>query len=193
MSLATSFEKLDRRWIFLVTALLVLVPLLWPLNLPLEPSAPVRDYHRAIEALPPGSLVLVSCDFDPASRPELEPMARTTLTHLFRRGCHVVVVCLYQGGARLVDTIVEDVARSRRKVGFGFRTATERVNALTTSERVEVPPGTHVVDRGLALGERVLGRSGFPRVPDVSHLVERPAPEVDAWLAERGVRFDGAS
>ncbi len=79
-------------------------------------------------------------------------------------------------------------ARSRRKVGFGFRTATERVNALTTSERVEVPPGTHVVDRGLALGERVLGRSGFPRVPDVSHLVERPAPEVDAWLAARSAR-----
>ncbi len=115
MSLATGFERLDRRWIFLITALLVLLPLLWPLNLPLEPSPPVRNYFDAVEALPPGSLVLVSCDFDPASRPELEPMARTTLTHLFRRKCKVVVVCLFQGGARFVDVVVEDVGRSQRR------------------------------------------------------------------------------
>lgn len=79
-------------------------------------------------------------------------------------------------------------ARARRKVGFGFGTATERVNALVTRERVEVPAGTHVVDRGLALAERVLGRGGFPRTPDVSHLVARPSPEVDDWVAARPAR-----
>lgn len=79
-------------------------------------------------------------------------------------------------------------ARAPRKVGFGFATATERVNALFTRERVDVPPGTHVVDRGLALAERVLGRTGLPRTPDVAHLVSRPAPEVDAWLAARPAR-----
>jgi len=79
-------------------------------------------------------------------------------------------------------------ARAGRKVGFGFRTATERVNALVTRERVEVPPGTHVVDRGLALARHVLGRDDLPRTPDVSHPVSRPAPEVDAWLAARPSR-----
>jgi len=79
-------------------------------------------------------------------------------------------------------------ARARRKVGFGFRTATERVNALVTGERVDVAPGTHVVDRGLALAERVLGRGGFPRTPDVSHLVAQPSPEVDDWVAARPAR-----
>ncbi|MHB8800340.1 MAG: lipopolysaccharide heptosyltransferase I [Thermoanaerobaculia bacterium] len=79
-------------------------------------------------------------------------------------------------------------ARAERKVGFGFRTATEKVNALVTRERVDVPRGAHVVDRGLALAERVLGRKGFERTPDVSHLVGRPAPEVDAWLGARPAR-----
>lgn len=79
-------------------------------------------------------------------------------------------------------------ARAPRKVGFGFATATERVNALVTRERVDVPSGTHAVDRGLALAERALGRGGFPRTPDVAHLVSRPAPEVDAWLAARPAR-----
>lgn len=79
-------------------------------------------------------------------------------------------------------------ARAPRKVGFGFRTATERGNALVTGERVDVSAGTHVVDRGLALAQRVLGRSGFPRIPDVSHLVARPSPEVDDWFASRPSR-----
>lgn len=79
-------------------------------------------------------------------------------------------------------------ARARRKVGFGFRTATEKVNALVTCERVDVAAGAHVVDRGLALAEQVLGRTGFPRTPDVSHLVARPAPEVDDWIAARSDR-----
>jgi lipopolysaccharide heptosyltransferase I len=79
-------------------------------------------------------------------------------------------------------------ARAPRKVGFGFRTATEKGNALVTDEWVEVPPGKHVVDRGLALAEHVLGRTGFPRTPDVSHLVARPAPEVDDWVAARPSR-----
>jgi heptosyltransferase-1 len=45
-----------------------------------------------------------------------------------------------------------------------------------------------VIDRGLALAERVLGRTGFARTPDVSHLVARPAPEVDDWVAARSAR-----
>jgi hypothetical protein len=146
MSLATGFERLDRRWIFLATAMLVLMPLLWPLNLPLEPSAPVRNYYRAIETLPPGSLVLVSADFDPASRPELEPMARTTLNHLFRRRCKVVVVCLYQGGARFVDAIVEDVARERHQrygvdyANLGYKPGDEAVMVLMGQSLVNTFP-----------------------------------------------------
>jgi hypothetical protein len=136
VSLATSFERLDRRWIHAVTGLLVLLPLLLPLNFPLGPSPPVRAYHDAITALPAGSTVLMSCDFDPASRPELEPMTRTTLRQLFRRHCKVVVVVLYPGGARLVDWIVQDVARENRQVdgvdyvNLGYKAGNEAVMVL---------------------------------------------------------------
>jgi hypothetical protein len=130
------FERLDRRWIYAITGLLVLVPLLWPLGLPLEPSPPVRGYAAAISALPPGSRVLMSCDFDPASRPELEPMTRTTLRHLFERRCKVVVVVLFQGGARFVDAIVRDVGRERHQiygvdyVNLGYKAGDEAVMVL---------------------------------------------------------------
>jgi lipopolysaccharide heptosyltransferase I len=75
-----------------------------------------------------------------------------------------------------------------RKVGFGWRTATERVNCLFTDEHVDVDRDSrpHVADQMLALAEYVTGKSGFDRVPDVRHLVEREDPVVDAWLEQRG-------
>lgn len=149
MSLTAFFERLDRRWIHAAMALLVLLPLLWPLNLPLEPSPPVRAYHDAIAALPAGSTVLMSCDFDPASRPELEPMTRTTLRQLFRRHCKVVVVVLYPGGARMVDAIVQDVARESRKVDgvdyvdLGYKAGNEAVMVLMGQSIPGVFPRDH--------------------------------------------------
>jgi ADP-heptose:LPS heptosyltransferase len=71
-----------------------------------------------------------------------------------------------------------------RKVGFGFRTATERINCLFTDERVEAADRPHVVDRMLALAEHVTGKSGFERTPDVRHLVEKEDPVVDVWLEQ---------
>lgn len=75
-----------------------------------------------------------------------------------------------------------------RKVGFGWRTATERINCLFTNERVEAADRPHVLDRMLALAEHVTGRGGFERVPDVRHLIDKEDPAVDSWLKKNGAR-----
>ncbi len=176
MSLAGRIEALVRRWIFVVTGLLVLVPLLWPLNLPLEPSPPVIAYQRAIAALPPGSPVLVSCDFDPAARPELEPMTRTTLRQLFQRRCKVVVVVLYQGGARLVDAIVRDVARERHQVygvdyvNLGYKPGNEAVMVLMGQSIPTTFPRDHYGRdvRSLLVMRDIRNYSSFPLLISIS-------------------------
>ncbi len=88
------------------------------------------------------------------------------------------------------SALVTAAAPSGRKVGFGWRTATERINCLFTDERVDVDRAArpHLVDQMLALAEHVTGESGFESTPDVRHLVEREDPVVDAWLARYGSR-----
>jgi heptosyltransferase I len=76
-----------------------------------------------------------------------------------------------------------------RKVGFGRRTATERVNLLATRERVDPVGRAHIADRMLALAEHVAGRGGFDPLPDVSHLVAAPDAGVDAFVAAAGGPF----
>ncbi len=89
------------------------------------------------------------------------------------------------------SALVTFAARSAgRRVGFGWRTATERVDCLATDERVDVDRAArpHVLDQMLALAEHVTGRSDFERTPDVAHLAERPDPHVDEWLEGFGSR-----
>ena len=176
MSFATSFERLDRRWIYVITGVLVLLPLLWPLNLPLEPSPPVRAYHNTIAALPAGSTVLMSCDFDPAARPELEPMTRTTLRQLFRKHCKVVVVVLFQGGARFVDEIVQDEARQNRRrdgvdyVNLGYKAGDEAVMVLMGQSLPNTFPRDHRGRdvRGLPVMQGIRNYSSFALLVSIS-------------------------
>jgi hypothetical protein len=119
MTWVDRLEHLDRRWLFLVMGLLVLLPMLFPLYLPLETSAPVAAYARTIDELPRGSVVLLSCDYDPSTLPELVPMTRTTFRHLLGRDCKVVVTVLWTGGAGLVDSVLRETARDFPGKSYG--------------------------------------------------------------------------
>lgn len=138
MGLLDRLERLDRRWLFLVLGLLVLAPLLFPLRLPLTPTPPVRAFHDAIEAVPDGSLVLMSCDYDPSTLPEMVPMTRTALRHLLDKRCRVVITVLWNGGPGLVDRVAREVVEreypDRRYgvdwVNLGYKAGNEAVMVL---------------------------------------------------------------
>src|SRR5262245_9216195 len=101
MSLGTRLEKVDRRWIFLA----VVIPLLFPLLLPLYVSSPVQSVVEAVDSIPNGSKVLMSCDYDPSGIPEMVPMTRTALRHLLDKKCKVIITVLWNGGPGLVDKV----------------------------------------------------------------------------------------
>lgn len=104
--------RLDRRVIYLLVAVAMIVPLVRPLRFPgLSVTDPVRRIYDRIEAMPPGANLLVSFDFDPSSKPELEPQARAILRHAFRRKLDVVAVGLWVTGKGLAQQVLEDCAK----------------------------------------------------------------------------------
>ena len=134
-------ETLDRRWLFLIVAVLTIGPLIHPLGLPLTTSPPVKHFSDAIAALPDGALVLMSCDYDPGSKPEVVPMTKTALRQLFDKHCRVVITCLWPGGSGIVDQTLESVVaeyRARGKapvygtdyVDLGYKAGNEAVMVL---------------------------------------------------------------
>jgi len=136
VSFARKLENLDRRWIFLIVGLLVLLPLIFPLPLPIVVSPRVQGFVDAIDAIPNGSTVLMSCDWDPSGKPEMQPMTRTALRHLFTKNCKVVITVLWNGGPGIVDETCRGIADEMGKkygvdwINLGYKAGNEAVMVL---------------------------------------------------------------
>ncbi len=115
MSFAERMLKIDRRIIFVVIGLCTLLPLLYPVGLPIKISSEVRGVYDYIEQMPERSVFLLSIDFDPASKPELYPQAVAILRHAFRKNLRVVTMTLWVSGTGMADQLVTQVAQEMGK------------------------------------------------------------------------------
>jgi hypothetical protein len=111
--------NMDRRIIFILIALSVIIPLTLNLIFPNPVGAePSRDMYEYVDALPSGSDVLLSFDYDPSTMPELQPMAIALVTHLMRKDINVVGMALWPQGASLGQEVMSSVADSLGKVQY---------------------------------------------------------------------------
>ena len=74
-------KNLDRRWVFLLMAITVSVPILAQLSFPEKVSDLTRNAYAELEKIQPGDKVLITMDFDPSSAGELTPMATAFTYH----------------------------------------------------------------------------------------------------------------
>jgi hypothetical protein len=195
MSWVHALEKLDRRWIFLTIALLVLGPLLFPLALPLTVSPPVQGFHDAIAKVPDGSTVLMSCDYDPGAKPELVPMTRTALRQLWDKNCKIVVTVLWDGGPGLVDNELRTVAAEYQGkkvygvdyVNLGYKEGREDVMVLMGQGVANAFPKDYRGNdsRSLPIMQSVRDYSSFPLLVSIS----AGYPGTKEWVQQVQSRF----
>jgi len=107
MQLAHKLMNMDRRIIFALLALAVLLPLLHgPLNLPIKASPEVRSIYDKIESMPPRSVLLISMDFGPSTKPELYPMSEALIRHAFARDLRVIGMTLWIDGVGISSELM---------------------------------------------------------------------------------------
>ncbi len=104
-----SRRTLDRRWIFLVMILAIVVPLYVPLDLPIKPSPMTKAAFNEVEALRDGDVVVVSMDLEPASTPELEPYFRALMLQLKRKNIRMIFVTAWYSAPPLVERWLREV------------------------------------------------------------------------------------
>lgn len=105
---STRLQRFDRRWIFLVMALAVVVPLFFPLGLPAKPDPMTKAAFNAVEALPDGARVFVSLDLDPASTPEIEPFYKAVILHLKRKHAKLVFASTWYQAPPLIERYMRE-------------------------------------------------------------------------------------
>ncbi|MEA1985959.1 MAG: hypothetical protein U9N76_00540 [Candidatus Marinimicrobia bacterium] len=114
-----NLDKIDRRYIFLIIAIVVMLPLIFPLGLPVEPTNLTIDAFDAVNKIPKDDKVLVSFDYGPSTKPEIHPMAIAVLRHLFTNGNRVIITCLWPDGLFMARDALEQVAHKEFDLKYG--------------------------------------------------------------------------
>ena len=128
MTEKTTRKQIDRRWIFLFMFIGVALPLIFTIGFPIETSENSEIVYDLIDNTPSGSKVILSFDYDPASMPELHPMAEAVMRHCFQKKIKVIVTALWPMGVQMAeDTFSQlkadfpDVSYGRDYVNMGFK------------------------------------------------------------------------
>ncbi len=118
MNWISALRNLDRRIIFLLMFIGVSIPLIKPLGFPVVPTQAARNIYDFIEKLQPGDVIVLSFDFDPASRAEVYPMAEAIIHHAFKKGLKIICPSLWPQGPSLATEAFNRIApRYGKKYG----------------------------------------------------------------------------
>jgi hypothetical protein len=118
--------KVDRRYIYLIVAVVMIVPIIFPFDLPIRISERTTlKLFKAIEEFPEQrGVFLISADLNPQDQPELYPMMVAWIRHCFHRKIKVLVMCLYPTSMGLAEQALDQVAtefNNRAGQGVGRR------------------------------------------------------------------------
>ena len=122
-------QRLDRRVIYAVLAVGVAVPLLLYSIMPVTVSPTTRSLYEAIECIPKDKIVILSVDWDAATRGENEPQTEAVIRHLMKRGIRFGIISFINPwGPQFGELVARRVAKELGKrygedwVNFGYIT-----------------------------------------------------------------------
>ncbi len=178
--------NIDRRIIFVVIAVAVIIPLLLPLGLRVKVTPQTQAIYDEVENLPDGSNVLLSFDYAPDTMPEVQPMAVAFLRHCFEKKHKVIIMALWPQGAQLAIRAVADLSEDfdleygRDYVNLGYKPGGDIVIKSLGASFAEVFPhdmaGTPTANLPLMAKVRTL--------KDIDLVIDLSAgdPGIPAWV-----------
>jgi hypothetical protein len=188
---------IDRRWIFLLMALAVAVPILAQVQFPEIPTKLAQDTFDEIERLEEGDRVLMAFDFDPASEGELGPMATAFVRHAAEKKLRMYFLALWPVGPQMIDEAINKVIRAdfphlvygEDYVNLGFKPGQEGVikviitdfrGLYTTDDRgtnVDLIPMMRGVANVQAMDLIINVSAGYPGTKEWVQYAVTPYPD----------------
>jgi len=159
--------ELDRRYIFILVSLSVLIPLIKPdwINIPIKTTRNSEIVFDEINNLQENDKVLVSFAYGASTKPEIHPMSIAVLNHLFSKGVKVYIVALWPEGVMMAVDAMKEVLGSQL---FNIKDGIDFVN-------LGYKQGGPVVIKGIATDIRSLYKQDinlntFDKIPMMKNI-----------------------
>ena len=106
--------EIDRRYIFVLIALSVLIPLVksdW-IKMPIKTTQNTQIVFDELSKLKAGDKILVSFEYGASTKPEIHPMAIALLNQMFSKGIKVYIISLWPEGVIMAKDVITNVIDS---------------------------------------------------------------------------------
>ncbi|MGQ9708808.1 MAG: hypothetical protein ACUVUR_08075 [bacterium] len=143
-------QKIDRRWIYLVLWLVVMIPLIFPFKIQPKPARPVEQLFNYIDTMPENKALAISVDFTPDTRAELQPMVVALLRHAFANKRRVGILTIQVYGLGLAEEAIQQVTAE-----FNANARTSEDSVIYGEDYVFWGWTTPILTVMLGMGERI--------------------------------------
>ncbi|MFH1676193.1 MAG: hypothetical protein ABIC40_04130 [bacterium] len=182
---------LDRRWIFILVALAVIIPLWKGVVLPVNVTPPAQSIYDYVNGLKEGDPVMIVFDYDPASEAELYPMSLAIMRHCFDKKLRVLSFTMWPNGAAVIDRAFNqmeqeypDIERGVDFVNFGFQVGGALVIIAMGQDIRNACPSDY---RGYSTANmKVL--EGIKTLKDLKYIIDLAAGSTIDWWVAYGVQ-----
>ena len=184
-------QTIDRRVIYAILLVVILIPLFFRINLPTYPSKQSLDFYNTIERVAkesPNKIVIVDGWWSPGTRGENQWQAQAVVTHLMMRHLHFAILSFDTQNNTVMQTqVVEPLAKKygylygRDYINWGFKPLASFVP--TVKGLVTDIPGTLKKDyKGTPITQFPVMKDIKTRA-DIGALVEiTPSKTAETWL-----------
>lgn len=184
---------MDRRFVFILVALAVIIPMLLPINLPVSVSEPTQKLYDHVEALPADSTIMLAFNYGPSSLAELNPMAKSLLRQCFDKEIRVVALTLFAEGTTLASTLIQEIAEEKGAVDgedyvfLGFRPGPTQV-ILEMGSSIA---GVFETDYGGETTIEIPMMKDITNYDQISLLIDLASgSSTEAWIIYANVKFN---
>ena len=186
-------QHVDRRVIYTLIFISVIIPVLKPLHLPTLVTPETQAFFETVDSIPPESVVLFPFDFWPSTLAETEPMAVAGLRHCFGKDLYVVGLSnVGIGGPSIAERLLDSIGTEFGKtygedyVNLGYKAGYQSVLLGLGNDISAIFPTDH---RGTRLDEIPL----MQRVPNYDSvdfvLIVSDNAMVDDWVSLVNARY----
>lgn len=116
MDIWEKLNAIDRRWIYLLMFISILVPTIFVVKFPIELTPEAEQLYNAVEELPDGSVIMLTFDYYASALAETEPMSIAALRHMWRKDMKVITLSnIPLGGPTIAERITRQIAEEYGK------------------------------------------------------------------------------
>ncbi len=107
-----NLRNIDRRIIYVIVLIALGFPLVNPLGMPFNIAPNTQQFYDYVEALEPGDVVVLSFDYSPSGKDELNPAALAVMRHIFteKQGVRVIMLGFWVSGPMFIDINMETLS-----------------------------------------------------------------------------------